>query len=85
MLAVAPSDQLRVVYWLASPFYAAIGVILWRRFPALRDIFGEAGYVGGMTIFAFLWPVMLVWFAVILAIASAFLLLEKLFRVFRHK
>ncbi|HZS16488.1 MAG TPA: hypothetical protein VFA51_01005 [Candidatus Udaeobacter sp.] len=33
--------------WLALPFYLAVGVILWRMFPALRDAYGEAGYYGG--------------------------------------
>ena len=29
----------------------AVGVILWRQSQSLRDIFGEAGYVGGMIVF----------------------------------
>jgi hypothetical protein len=36
----------------------AVGVILWRQWPLLRDVFGEAGYVGGMILTAFIWPFM---------------------------
>ncbi len=63
----------------------AVGVILWRQSQSLRDIFGEAGYVGGMIVFAVLWPLMLVYFAMIMTIASVFALLEKVFQFFRRK
>ncbi len=68
-----------LTYWIALPFYLAVGVILWCSFPALRDTFGEAGYYGGMIIFAVIWPFGLVWFAVLMTIALMFELLEKLF------
>jgi hypothetical protein len=77
--------HLPLAFWFALPLYMAVGVILWRGFPALRDIFGEAGYVGGMIVFAVLWPFMLVYFAWIMTIASVFVLLEKVFQFFRHK
>jgi hypothetical protein len=82
---MASTTPLPLACWFALPVYLAIGVILWRRFAALRDIFGEAGYVGGMILFAVLWPIMLVWVAIIMTIASVFLLFENLSRLFRRK
>src|SRR5207253_1020138 len=39
------------------------GAWLWWRFPIFYDVAGEAGYWGGMVIFAVLWPLMLPMFA----------------------
>jgi hypothetical protein len=36
-----------------------VGAWLWWRFPIFYDMAGEAGYWGGMVIFAVTWPVML--------------------------
>jgi hypothetical protein len=66
-------------FWLALPFYLAVGVILWRAFPTLRHVFCEAGDFGGMLIFAVLWPLLLVQFAFIMTIAGVFALFGKLF------
>ena len=71
--------------WLAFPFYLAIGVALWRRWPFLRDIFSEAGYVGGMIVTALIWPFMLLMLAMMMVCAFVFWLFNNLFRLFRHK
>jgi hypothetical protein len=71
--------------WLALPIYLAIGVTLWCRWPFLRDFAGEAGYVGGMIITAFIWPFLLAMLAVIGIFFSVGWLLYNLFRLFRHK
>jgi hypothetical protein len=81
----ARTSDLPLAFWIALPIYMAVGVILWRQSQSLRDIFGEAGYVGGMIVFAVLWPLMLVYFAMIMTIASVFALLEKVFQFFRRK
>ncbi len=71
--------------WLVFPIYLAIGVIMWCRWPLLRDFAGEAGYFGGMIINAFIWPFMLAMLAMIGVFASVVWLMDKLFRLFRHK
>jgi chromate transport protein ChrA len=73
------------VILFAAPVYAAIGVTLWRGFPQLRDTFDEAGYVGGMIIFAVFWPLMLVYFAIIMTMVLVVRLLDNLFQFFRRK
>ena len=81
----ATASDLPLAFWIALPVYMAVGVILWRESQSIRDIFGEAGYVGGMIVFALIWPLMLVYFAWLMTIASVFALLEKMFQFFRHK
>jgi hypothetical protein len=71
--------------WLGLPIYLAVGVILWRSIPTLRHVFCEAGDLGGMIIFAVIWPFALPWFLIMLTIALAFELLDKLFQLFRRK
>jgi len=74
-----------LIYWIALPFYLAVGVILWRSIPTLRHVFCEAGDFGGMILFAVIWPFALPGFLLMLTIALAFELLEKLFQFFRRK
>jgi hypothetical protein len=73
-------SDVTLVFWLALPVYLAIGVILWRRSSTIRDIFCEAGYVGGMILSAFIWPWMLFQLTVIGTIALLISLFENLFR-----
>jgi hypothetical protein len=71
--------------WLAFAIYLAVGVALWRSWPWFRNAFHEAGYVGGMILTALIWPLALMMVAGIMVFFSVGWLLEKLFRLFRHK
>ena len=76
--------------WLVLPIfvlaiYLAVGVILWCRWPLLRDAGHEAGYVGGMIISAFIWPLELVILAAIGMVLLVGRLFENLSRLFRDK
>jgi hypothetical protein len=71
--------------WLAFAIYLAVGVALWRSWPWFRGTFHEAGYVGGMILTALIWPLALVMVAGIMVFFLVGWLLEKLFRLFRHK
>jgi uncharacterized membrane protein len=71
--------------WLAFAIYLAVGVALWRSWPWFRNTFHEAGYVGGMILTALIWPLALMMVAGIMVFFLVGWLLEKLFRLFRHK
>ena len=71
--------------WLVFLLYLAVGVILWYRWPLLRDSFHEAGHGGGMILAAFIWPFMLMYLAVIGIVLLVIWLFENLSRLFRHK
>ena len=58
---------------------------LWRSWPWFRNTFHEAGYVGGMILTALIWPLALMMVAGIIVFFLVGWLLEKLFRLFRHK
>jgi hypothetical protein len=63
----------------------AVGVILWRQWPLISEVYCECGYVGGMIVAAFIWPFMLAHLAVIGIVLSVIWLVENLFRLFRRK
>jgi hypothetical protein len=85
MHVCATTSDLPLAFWFALPVYMAVGVILWRQWPSLRDVFCEAGYVGGMILAAFIWPFMLAQLAVIGFILSVAWLLGNVFRLLRRK
>jgi hypothetical protein len=74
-----------IFVWLALPIYLAVGVVLWRSSPWLRDTFCEAGYTGGMVLSALIWPFMLAMSAFIMAMFCVIWLFENIFRLFRRK
>jgi hypothetical protein len=71
--------------WLTFAIYLAVGVALWRSWPWFRNTFHEAGYAGGMILTALIWPLALMMVAGIMVFFLVGWLLEKLFRLFRHK